>query len=487
MRTTLRRGALLVALALLALVGVDQAQAQVAYTANTITSLYYREFKKDDRYFVFNDAAAATRFEQSGETGIGITKIGIGPNGETVYADSETAMELFFFKHGLSEKVDRPKPPALNVVWRDGKTRFTLGSNFYMEMSNRIQPRFTLELPDDSVQLAGTAGKGDSKGSFRIRRAKFKLEGWFYKPQLEFEVQLNWTDVNNTPPSQFVEDANIDWDISSKKVFRVKFGQFKAPFGRQQLTSSGAQQFVDRAINDSRYNDARETGIALWGVVGGNKLDWRVMMSNGNGRTQATNDNNKYLWSGRVMWQAIGNTRMDQWGSGALLTEGDLGDSVAGPLLALAGQFSNNNRYGSTTAVDLDNQTWAVDYTFKYRGFATWAEYADRRSNPEAPATGDRSPEFHDKGFLGQASYAWKAPGIPGASFFELAFRYAKVDPNDLVDGNDRSEIGGAVSYYYNKHALKVQADFRQLKDDAANAGAGTTTNEFRLQTQFIF
>ena len=55
------------------------------------------------------------------------------------------------------------------------------------------------------------------------------------------------------------------------------------------------------------------------------------------------------------------------------------------------------------------------------------------------------------------------------------------------MSGNDRTEIGGAASYYYNKHALKVQADFRQLKDDAANSGAGTTTNEFRLQTQFIF
>ena len=70
MRTTLRRGALLVATALLALVGVDDAQAQVAYTANTVTSVYYREFLKDGRYFVFNNAAAADAFEKSGETGV---------------------------------------------------------------------------------------------------------------------------------------------------------------------------------------------------------------------------------------------------------------------------------------------------------------------------------------------------------------------------------------------------------------------------------
>jgi phosphate-selective porin OprO/OprP len=404
-----------------------------------------------------------------------------------VVADSETALELFLFKYGLSAEVTRAPAPPLNIAWRDGKTRFTLGHGFYMELSSRIQPRFTLELPDDQVQLPGTAAKGESKGSFRIRRAKFKLEGWFYKPNLEFEFQVNFTDVINTPASQVVEDANIDWDISQKKKFRVRFGQFKAPFGRQQLTSSGAQQFVDRAIQDARYNDARETGLSLWGVLGGKKLDWRVMMSNGNGRTQVLNDNNKYLWTGRVMWQAVGNIRMDQWGSGALLSEGDLGDSAAGPLLALAAQVSNNNRFGSTTGADLDNRTWAIDYSFKHKGFASVAEYADRRSKPEPQATGAAAPQYHDKGLLFQASYAWKAPGIPGASFVELAFRYAKVDPNDRVGGNDRSELGGGLSYYYNRHALKVQADFRRLRDDAADAGAGTTSHELRFQTQFVF
>ena len=89
----------------------------------------------------------------------------------------------------------------------------------------------------------------------------------------------------------------------------MRFGQFKAPYGRQQLTSSGAQQFVDRAITDGRYNPGRETGLALWGTLGGNKLEWRVMVSNGNGRSQAANDNDKFLWSGRVQWQAARQRR----------------------------------------------------------------------------------------------------------------------------------------------------------------------------------
>ena len=477
MASFIRRGFVSAGALLLGLAVAASAAAQ---------GMYYKEIRKDGRIYVFNDAKKAEAFEKSGEMGTGLTRPAVGPNGETVVADSEQALELFFFKYGISQVVERPAPPVQKIEWRDGKTRFTLGKNFYLEMSNRIQPRFTQEMPDDSVQLAGTASKGDSKGSFRIRRAKFKLEGWFYKPELEYEVQLNWPDASTAQPNRFLEDANIDWDVSKKKQFRVRFGQFKAPFGRQQLTSSGAQQFVDRAIQDERYNDARETGLALWGTLGANKVDWRAMISNGNGRSQSANDNDKYLYTARVMWQALGNVRMNQWGSGALLTEGDLGDSLGKPLLAIAGQFSNNDRFNTTTNVDPKNTTWDVDYTFKYKGFASVGEYAYRESKPEATATA-ASVELKDKGFLFQTSYAWKAPGVAGAAFWELAFRYAKIDPSDKVSGNDREEIGGAFSYYYNRHNMKVQADYRQLKDDAGNAGLGTTNKEFRLQTQFIF
>jgi phosphate-selective porin OprO and OprP len=458
-------------------------------TSSWAQGMYYKEIKKDGRIYVFNDAKKADAFEKTGEMGTGLTRPGVGPNGETVVADSEQALDLFFFKHGIAQVVERPPAPVQRIEWRDGKTRFTLGSNFYMEMSNRIQPRFTFQLPDDSVQLPGTAAKGDSKGSFRIRRAKFKLEGWFYKPSLEFELQLNWPDVTGSPASRFLEDANIDWALSDTKAFRVKFGQFKAPYGRQQLTSSGAQQFVDRADTDGRYNPGRETGLSLWGTLGGNKLDWRAMISNGNGRSQELNDNDKYLYSARVMWQAVGNTRMNQWGSGALLTEGDLGDSAQGALLAIAGNWLNNNFHNATTNIDQKFNQYGGDYTFKYKGFASVGEYHFRKSEPEPPAAGGAPAlEFEDKGWLIQASYAFKAPGVvPGGGFWELAFRYSQIDPTDLVANNDRTEIGGAFSYYLNRHNLKVQADFRQIEDEAANSGAGTKTKEFRLQTQFIF
>src|SRR5262245_64819562 len=87
--------------------------------------LYYKEIRKDDRIYVFNIAANADRFEKTGEMGVGITKLGVGPNGETVVGDNERALQLFFFKHGISEAVPDPVQPVQTIVWRDGKTRIT--------------------------------------------------------------------------------------------------------------------------------------------------------------------------------------------------------------------------------------------------------------------------------------------------------------------------------------------------------------------------
>ena len=138
--------------------------------------------------------------KRRGEIGIGITKPGVGPNGETVVGDNERALQLFFFKHGISEPVPEPPAPVQTIVWRDGKTRITT-DNAYLEISNRVQVRFTEELPDDNTQLPGTPAKGVQRPSFRIRRAKFKLEGWIMRSWLTYETQLNYPggDRQRTP------------------------------------------------------------------------------------------------------------------------------------------------------------------------------------------------------------------------------------------------------------------------------------------------
>jgi hypothetical protein len=215
------------------------------------------------RIYVFNLGAEYERWVATGETGRAITRLNYGPSGETVVFDSEEAIDLYNFKHDIAEVVVKPKPPRLEVVWRDGKTRITTDSA-YLEMSTRIQTRYTHELPDDAVQLAGTANKGDDKGSFRIRRAKFKLEGWAMKPWLTYEFQINVPAVTGSNAGAILEDASIDVDATKgRNRFRIKFGQFKPAWGRQEMTSSGSQSFRGsfRGVESVRPRPRNRTGL----------------------------------------------------------------------------------------------------------------------------------------------------------------------------------------------------------------------------------
>jgi phosphate-selective porin len=469
------RGAL--AAAVLAALTAGEAQAQVAYTANTVTSVFYREFLKDGRYFVFNNPTAAAAFEQSGETGVGITRIGIGPKGESVFADNETALELFLFKHGLTAEVKRPSAPPLNIQWRDGKTRMTIGSNFYLELSNRVQVRYTHEFPDDSIKLAGTESAGDSKGSFRIRRAKLKFEGWFYKPYLQYEVQTNWPGISSANLGNYLEDANINWDVTKgKKQFMVKLGQYKVPFGLQELVSSGSQQLVDRALVSNAYFRGRDTGVTVWGVLGNNKFEYRAGLFNGNGLTRSVNDNDKFQYNARVTFQPNGAVPLGTY-SGAHQSESDFESKALGkPIFTINAAFEHNDLSFVATDLktNLKSTLYTVDAMFKYRGFSTTGAYTWGEREPQ-----EVNAKFDTSGWFVQAGYFLKPEK------WEIAARYGEQDPSDLVGPDKITEIRGGINYFYARHALKVQLDYGQVKTETSSGDR--TNNELRIQTQLIF
>ena len=435
--------------------------------------MYYKEVRKDGRIYVFNDAKKAEAFEKSGETGTGLSRPGVGPNGETVVADSEHALELFFFKHGIAQVVERPKPPALKIEWRDGKTRITT-DKAYLEVSNRVQVRYTHDLPYESVTLPGTRKAGDSRGSFRIRRAKFKLEGWFYKPELTYEVQTNWPAITGSNPGAFLEDANIGWDISKKGTFKVLFGQNKVAFGHQELISSGNQVFVDRAEVSNQFARGRDVGLSVIGVLGNNRIEYRAGVYNGNGLTRTVNDKDQFQYNARVMWQITGGQSLKQraWVSGPLYSEGDF-ESTDKPIVWLAGNFEKNDFHRTTSSVDLKDTIYGLDAGMKYKGVYLTAECYIRERTPETGV------KFNSDGWFAQASYL-----IGKKRQWEIAGRYGRFEPSSLVSA-ERSELRFGANYYYSRHGLKVQADYGRLGTEARTGN--TENNELRLQTQFIF
>jgi phosphate-selective porin OprO/OprP len=220
---------------------------------------------------------------------------------------------------------------------------------------------------------------------------------------------------------------------------------------------------VDRSLVENRYSLGRDTGIQLWGAVANQKVEWRVGAFNGNGLTRSLNDNAKYLLAARVQVQPNGDPKYSE-------TDFDSKEKV---LWAVGAFYLKNDLRFTTTGNDLDLKTWGFDAVVKKSGVFLTGEYFNRDASPE---DGD---DFKDEGWFGQGGYLF------GKQHWEVAFRYGQFDPSGLVSSDKQTEIGGVLSYYYNKHNLKVQGDFRQVKVE--NSAGDRKNHEFRIQTQFIF
>lgn len=375
-----------------------------------------------------------------------------------------------------TQAADPAAPGGFKIVHQDGATTLTL-DNAEITLSNRLQFRFINEMPPDNVRLPGTTADGQSKPSFKIRRAKTSLEGWFWKKELTYELQLSWAGPEAGASTQTpLEDATLTWDASKKGTFKITFGQLKVPLGRQESTSSGKQQFADRSLLSGEFTRGRDIGLQLHGRVGNDKVEYFAGVFNGNSASRTANDNTKLQYNARLSVEPFGKVSYSE----------SAFEGWDKPLLAIAGQFESNDLSGATNLTDLNTTVLGADLVYKYRGFSVFAEYYHRKRKPEAVSgtssassgnAAQSSGSFNSNGYNVQAGYFLKRDKL------EVAARFAGYDPSSRTASNNLTEKGGVINYFILKHTLKVVADFRALRDD----GARETTRELRVQTQFIF
>jgi hypothetical protein len=463
------RGTWLVRLAIVFAAAVTISAAARAQDA------FYRELELDGRLYVFTSEQSLKAYEASKELAVGtITRPGYGPNGETVVFDGPKAVEIYNKKYGKTDappvevKSAEVKLP-FDIKYRMPGLRFTF-PKFELNWANRMQLRYTY---DDQDVVAPQS----NRGSFRIRRFKTKLDGWIYSKQLTYEFQVNWTGItlsdNLTP---IVEDAVLQYDFTGgKKAFMLKALQFKAPFGRQELTSSGNQQFVDRSIASALFAPARQVGLQIGGQFGSS--DVRDMITyaggifNGNGIAHPTNENDKYEYVGRVMFSPVGNVGYSE----SNLEHYDFRVSIGA-------DYNNNNNIliapdGTKTGVDNVGE-WGGDIAIKAVGglFVYFEYYFRNLANPQ----GVRTPQT---GFTAQLGWLF-------GDHFEVAGRWSETDVNTDRDDRNIIEKRVGLNYYINKHNWKIQSDFGETENQAQSGAEGVPprkNKEFRLQAQLVF
>ena len=291
---------------------------------------------------------------------------------------------------------------------------------------------------------------GDSESSFRTRRVRPDLRGKLFGSvgyRLQYELA----------GSPSLLDFYLNWGPGSAKL---QAGQFKAPFGRQELTSIAKQHFVDRSIASARFAPSRQQGLALLGKNAGSTFEYGIRVFNGNGRNRSSDDNSEKMIAGRAVFNLLGSYDLDE---SAL----DYPDS---PRLSFGFAGLSNTDGEGVDAVDITR--FGVELAFKVQGLSFISEFYQEQASPDV---GD---DLDTDGLYAQLGYLF-----PGKRL-ELALRHAFISPDVAGGSADQTETGVALNFYINKHGQKVQMDYRQLEFDA---DPSRDRAELRVQAQITF
>ena len=289
-----------------------------------------------------------------------------------------------------------------------------------LSIMGRVQGRMTHEA------INGLGGDDDAT-YFTLQRTRLKMQGKNHSADLAWKFELDFGKDKFS-----LKDYFLDWNLGAA-VLRV--GQWKKPFSRQRLASSGKLEFVDRTANMKAFNADRDVGFGFHNnYTKSPKFEWAVGFFNGQGPNIQVDN-----MSPMVVARAGYNHNGIKGYSEADLEGGDLRFGVAASIMSDLGPVAEDETTGEITQLDPAHSA-EVDFSLKAHGFAS---------------TGAVFMNLEEGGALGahlQAGYLLGGKWQP-------AVRVVYIDSADDI----HQEVGVAFSAYLHKHKFKWQSDVSAL------------------------
>jgi phosphate-selective porin OprO and OprP len=308
---------------------------------------------------------------------------------------------------------------------------------FTLNVGARLQLQYVHSFPGAEEQ--------DPFGTFWVRRGRLSVGGAAYE-RFNYAIQLELAGGG----VQLI-DANISTPLAPMAT--LWFGQGKAPFGRQQLTSSGSLNMVDRAITDGRFAPGRQIGIALFGQNQARTFEYGAGVYNGEG-PRTPNQNDRFMYVARAVLTPLG----------AYGPAESAFDYPSTPRVALGGAVMHN------TLGSGENETGVLrlglEGAFKLQGLNVTSELYREQLSPVVGTGVDTNGWYVQGGYL-----------LPDRRN-ELAARWAVIQP-DTPTNTGSVEVGVGHSWYFNAHRAKLQTDLRRLTHHAFD------TSDVQLRVQF--
>jgi phosphate-selective porin len=162
----------------------------------------------------------------------------------------------------------------------------------------------------DAFAFNGNFGETAIKDRFRLRRARINLTGDFAE-QFDFKMEGDFANSDGLSNNRLAFEATDIWiNWHQFAAAQIKAGQYKAPFGLEQLTPDTILYTIERSLPTNAITPERQIGVELWGKPltsiwpeQKDLLTYHAGIFNGNGRNISVNDNNEFMYVGRLELQ----------------------------------------------------------------------------------------------------------------------------------------------------------------------------------------
>src|SRR5437762_8043095 len=295
-----------------------------------------------------------------------------GPTKKQVAYDGKTYVE--------KNVVAPPDKPPVYVLPRGPEIKLTLGGFIQVNFED-----------GDVSAFEGRFGLTALKDRFRLRRARINLTGEFAE-NFDFKIEGDFENsdgLNSSRTALEATDIFVNWHQFPEA--QIKVGQWKATFGLEKLTLDTSLYVIERSLPTGAITPERQVGVQLWGKPFASiwpdqkdLLSYYAGIFNGNGRNVSVNDNNNFMYVGRLestlfkakVW---GQDSYLKLGADVLNSRDDKGTNISQTLNLLV------NADGSLSPFTLpgaDERTaWSVDAWLKLGPFDIIGQYIEAYVN----------------------------------------------------------------------------------------------------------
>ena len=378
--------------------------------------------------------------------------------------------------------VTEEKKPVY-VVPRGPEINLTLGGYIQMNFEN-----------GDVSAFEGRFGLTALKDRFRLRRARINLTG-DYAEQFDFKIEGDFENSDGISSSRTAFEATdifVNWHQFPEA--NIKIGQWKAPFGLEQITPDQLLFTIERSLPTGAITPERQLGVQIWGKPFTNLwpqekdlVTYYAGIFNGNGRNTTVNDNNNFMYVGRLellpfKGKLFGQASSLKLGADILNSRDDPGTNISQTLNL---KVNADGSLSPFTLPGADERTaWSVDEWLNIGPFDLIAEYFQEDVDGRALAgVAPGFANFEPSGWYVQGSYFL----IPKK--LQAVVKWEALNPGQVGSDGIHSITGG-LNYYIHGDAIKLMANYVHTWSDFRAAHPGTGDDQFdevimRLQLMF--